>query len=122
MGTLNTILLEYAIGITIGFVIVLISRIRYKKLSEELKKQIDMTKVNGMPGNQPQQQVQQIPYTQMQGGIQQQPMPMQPVQNPMPMPQPMQQAQAQFQTQAFVPPVQPQVQPQVRPQVTAEKP
>ena len=128
MGTLNTILLEYAIGITIGFVIVLISRIRYKKLSEELKKQIDMTKVNGMPGNQPQQQVQQIPYTQMQGGIQpqQQPMPMQPVQNPMPMPQPMQPAQAQFRTQAFVPPVQPpiqpQVQPQVRPQVTAEKP
>ena len=102
MEFLYGIIVQYAIGITVGFIIAMVSRKNYQKQNEKLKQQIDNMNQHSVPYNQVQMPMVQQPQVQ-QSQIQL------PVQVPQAQPQPVQQvpqvqpSQIVMQSQAAAP-------------------
>lgn len=64
MEFLYGLLFQYAIGITVGFIIAMVSRKNYQRQNEELKQQINNMNQYSAPVNRVQQPVQQMPQVQ----------------------------------------------------------
>ena len=103
MEFLYGIIVQYAIGITIGFIIAMVSRKNYQRQNEKLKQQIDNMNQYTAPVNQVQMPMVQQPQVQ-QPQIQQPVQPMPQVPQPQPVqPQPVQLAPQVQPSQIFQP-------------------
>ena len=108
MEVLYGLLAQYAIGITVGFIIAMVSRKKYQKQNEELNKQINNMNQYSVPVNQVQMPMVQQPQVQ-QPQIQQPVQPMPQAQIPQAQPQPVQPVQQVPQVQPSQIVMQPQV-------------